>query len=279
MPLPRGRARGFRRLPVCFEKQKREHSCPGDHGPNRQRGCCPRRRGPAGDRLGRGRSQRPVVGAGIRDLLARVAWQPADVDLVAVTVGPGSFTGLRIGVATAKAFAYAVGAEVLGIDTHEALALPCPPEVSRLHTVVDAQRPGRRAPISARRLARSDRRKGLGTDRSGRLAGKPPVRRSVTGPMLSRIASRIPANVHMLGGGTRRPRAGSVARLAYRQHRAGRRDDLWRLVPVYTRERLPRRKQDTTAAKSTCVIRGKSGCYSDSRVGLPRVCPAAGSRR
>ena len=89
---------------------------------------------------------------GIRDLLARVAWQPADVDLVAVTVGPGSFTGLRIGVATAKAFAYAVGAEVLGIDTHEVLALPCPPEVSCLHTVVDAQR----GQVAARRFRRGD---------------------------------------------------------------------------------------------------------------------------
>ncbi len=53
--------------------------------------------------------------------------------------------------------------------------------------------------------------------------------------MLSRIASRIPANVHILAAELWRPRAGSVARLAYRQHRAGRRDDLWRLVPVYTR--------------------------------------------
>ena len=53
--------------------------------------------------------------------------------------------------------------------------------------------------------------------------------------MLSRIASKIPANVHMLAAELWRPVAGSVARLAYRQHRAGQRDDLWRLVPVYTR--------------------------------------------
>ncbi len=173
---------------------------------------------------------------GIRDLLARVAWQPADVDLVAVTVGPGSFTGLRIGVATAKAFAYAVGAEVLGIDTHEALALPCPPEVSRLHTVVDAQR----GQVAARRFRRGDSRdltpQGCSelTDLDAWLASLPSGA-SVTGPMLSRIASRIPANVDTLAAELWRPRAGNVARLAYRQHRAGRRDDLWRRVPVYTR--------------------------------------------
>src|SRR5271163_2151267 len=55
----------------------------------------------------------------IRALLAQVGWQPADIDLLAVTIGPGSFTGLRVGVATAKVFAYACGAEVLGISTLE----------------------------------------------------------------------------------------------------------------------------------------------------------------
>ena len=58
-------------------------------------------------------------------LLKQVGWLPADVQLVAVSVGPGSFTGLRVGVTTAKVFAYAVGAEVLGIDTLEAIAGNC----------------------------------------------------------------------------------------------------------------------------------------------------------
>ena len=56
----------------------------------------------------------------IEALLTQVGWLPRDVQLVAVSVGPGSFTGLRVGVTTAKVFAYAVGAEVLGIDTLEA---------------------------------------------------------------------------------------------------------------------------------------------------------------
>src|SRR5688572_10548194 len=53
----------------------------------------------------------------LRDLLAEVKWPPPSIGLVAVVVGPGSFTGLRIGVTTAKAFAYAVGAEIVGVNT------------------------------------------------------------------------------------------------------------------------------------------------------------------
>ena len=58
-----------------------------------------------------------VLAPAIQQLLAAADWSPKSVELVAVTVGPGSFTGLRIGVTTAKAFAYAIGAEVLGVNT------------------------------------------------------------------------------------------------------------------------------------------------------------------
>ena len=48
-----------------------------------------------------------------------------DMDLFAVAAGPGSYTGLRIGIASVKAFAYALGKKCLGISTLEALAYNC----------------------------------------------------------------------------------------------------------------------------------------------------------
>ena len=46
----------------------------------------------------------------------------SEIDMFAVTVGPGSFTGLRIGISTVRAFAQAAGKPVVGINTLEALA-------------------------------------------------------------------------------------------------------------------------------------------------------------
>jgi tRNA threonylcarbamoyl adenosine modification protein YeaZ len=53
----------------------------------------------------------------IVEMLSSVKVDPSQVRLVATTFGPGSFTGLRVGVTSAKTFAYAVGAEVLGVST------------------------------------------------------------------------------------------------------------------------------------------------------------------
>lgn len=60
---------------------------------------------------------------------------------VAVTVGPGSFTGSRIGVTAAKTIAYALGIPVVGVNTQDAMADAGPRDgASRLWIALDAQR-------------------------------------------------------------------------------------------------------------------------------------------
>ncbi len=62
-------------------------------------------------------------------LLEQAGWGLHDVELWVVTVGPGSFTGLRIGMATIKGLAFATHRPVIGISTLEVLASPfafCP---------------------------------------------------------------------------------------------------------------------------------------------------------
>ncbi|HTZ40153.1 MAG TPA: tRNA (adenosine(37)-N6)-threonylcarbamoyltransferase complex dimerization subunit type 1 TsaB [Syntrophales bacterium] len=54
--------------------------------------------------------------------LARAGIDVDDVDLFALTLGPGSFTGLRIGASTVKGLAVATGKPVVGVSTLEALA-------------------------------------------------------------------------------------------------------------------------------------------------------------
>jgi tRNA threonylcarbamoyl adenosine modification protein YeaZ len=57
-----------------------------------------------------------------REVLAEAAIAPTSLNLVAVTVGPGSFTGIRAGLALAHGFALAAGLPVVGVTVGEALA-------------------------------------------------------------------------------------------------------------------------------------------------------------
>jgi tRNA threonylcarbamoyladenosine biosynthesis protein TsaB len=63
-----------------------------------------------------------------------------DVDLIAVGIGPGSFTGIRIGIATAKGLSAALGCPLAGINTLDALAQNALPSPLPLMPVIDARK-------------------------------------------------------------------------------------------------------------------------------------------
>ena len=72
-----------------------------------------------------GRHSSLVLGM-IRELLSHRGMTLRDLDLVAVDIGPGSFTGLRVGVGIAQGLAYASGLPVVGIGSLAALSSEYP---------------------------------------------------------------------------------------------------------------------------------------------------------
>lgn len=64
-----------------------------------------------------------VIGGLLDDVLRESGASVAALEAVAVGVGPGPFTGLRVGMAAAKLFALAAGTPLLGVVSHDAIAL------------------------------------------------------------------------------------------------------------------------------------------------------------
>lgn len=62
----------------------------------------------------------------IKEVLEKSGYTAQDMDAVAVSMGPGSYTGLRIGVSAAKGLCFATDTPLLAIDTLESLALQAP---------------------------------------------------------------------------------------------------------------------------------------------------------
>ena len=75
----------------------------------------------------------------VDELLSEAGLTPADLDALAVDVGPGSFTGVRIGVCHGNAMALALGLPIVTVNALEALAFPLLGGVAPVAAIIDAR--------------------------------------------------------------------------------------------------------------------------------------------
>ena len=184
----------------------------------------------------------------VDEMCGSMAWKPHDIQRIAVSIGPGSFTGLRIGITMAKTLAFATGADIVPVQSVDVLAENAPPDASELIIVLDAKR----AQIFTARMMRTP--EGWSKDEPAHL------------DTLAAMLSRAGRPVYLLGDGiefhrgaifadpqiivtdpaTWIARADAVARLAHRNGKSL--EDPAQLTPLYIRKPEAEEKADLAAA-------------------------------
>lgn len=184
----------------------------------------------------------PLVQATIEQSGLKVA----DFRLIALPVGPGLFTGLRVGVVTAKSFAYATQADVIGVNTLEVLAAKAHAangsHEGPIRVAINAQRQqlfvGQYQFVKAWRVEQIgdnlvvDQQAWLESWADGDL---------ISGSGLKLVRSGIEATERLVQGfqiadeATWECDAVSVGKVAIEHFNNGRRDDPWKLKPLYFR--------------------------------------------
>ncbi|OUM93097.1 MAG: tRNA N6-adenosine(37)-N6-threonylcarbamoyltransferase complex dimerization subunit TsaB [Firmicutes bacterium ZCTH02-B6] len=175
----------------------------------------------------------------------------AGVDGIAVALGPGSFTGLRIGVVTAKALSYAWGAPLAGVPTLEAMAYQASGADGLLCPAIDARHG--HVFCAAYRLEGGWPVQVLGAQLRAFDEWLDEVDSLATGERVVFVGDGVDAHwqaaVQRLGARAVRPPAGlrtlrsaAVAALGAWRLRQGRQDDPAALVPLYLRESEAERK-------------------------------------
>ena len=141
-----------------------------------------------------------------------------DLDLIAVTIGPGTFTGLRIGLAAARGLSLASGVPLAGVSTLEALAEGVPAarrEGRTVLSVIDARRGEVYAQAFAAALAPLGPPQLLGHAPAARLAPPGPVTLVGSG---SPLLAPLLADRHVITpGGPDHPAPTAIAALAWRR--------------------------------------------------------------
>jgi tRNA threonylcarbamoyladenosine biosynthesis protein TsaB len=191
----------------------------------------------------------------IKALLNAAALAPGQIEVIAVGLGPGSYTGLRVGVTAAKTLAYATGANLVGLNSLHAIGRNAPVEADRVSVIADAQRgelyiadlvrPSAGAPLIA---ASETRIEALAAWASGLPSGT-----LVLGPALAsaRVRAAIPADLLPPDDQANEPRGEALIGLAREALAAGRRDEPWLLEPLYLRRSAAEDQWDARSRTST----------------------------
>ncbi|MBC8590042.1 tRNA (adenosine(37)-N6)-threonylcarbamoyltransferase complex dimerization subunit type 1 TsaB [Wansuia hejianensis] len=176
----------------------------------------------------------------IKEVLESLKLEVKDIDLYGVALGPGSFTGLRIGAATMKAFAHLFNKPIVGISTLEALAYNLPyndivvPMIdarrNRVYTGIYTWENGKIKEIMGPDVLEIE-------DILTRLKEYDKSIVNGDGALLHRdtIKAILKDKVQFATIGHNMCRATSICELAKIKHEAGQSDDLFTLAPDYLR--------------------------------------------
>jgi tRNA threonylcarbamoyladenosine biosynthesis protein TsaB len=170
------------------------------------------------------------------ELLAEQSWRPADVTAVIVSRGPGSYTGLRVGLISAQMFAYATRCHAIAIDTFAAIALQSPAAVQEVAVLADAQQ----GKVYLQRFARTGENQWQAVSEltiesfADWLRSRPPEV-WLTGPAMESWSGKLSADVPLTPRLTWHPTVESLLALGLARQRRGEFNDLGRLQPLYAR--------------------------------------------
>lgn len=178
----------------------------------------------------------------LETLLARTGCALSQVGGLAVSQGPGNFTGLRIGLATAQGLAFALNLPVVAVSTLEILAAEFAGQAQPVAAIIDAKRQevylGRYQSVGGVPQALHEPRRLPVAALPGELA--PPL--LLTGPGLTAYEAFLTQALHpeirLAPPERRHPRAATLARLARQRLQAGKTAAPQRLTPAYLRPAL-----------------------------------------
>ncbi len=185
----------------------------------------------------------------INHLLKSYNFTPSDVNLVAVSIGPGSFTGLRVGIVCAKTFAYAVGCNIIGVDTFLAIAAASPKNVNEVWVIEDALR----GDLFAGKYVRHDQTWtcAINAKLIALEAWLPQVGETlVTGPGVTKHKDLL-TNAYLSDEQLRDPQATWIAHVGEQLFNSGQKDDPWTLMPHYMRRSAAEEQADNKQTTSS----------------------------